>query len=219
MPMGALVQKHTRGDVMRGSRNQATMKLISLIGLCLAGATAVSVVAAPGGRGSRAMVAPSTSSSGLGGDPSEELRVPPRYRTSYQFLGSWAIAADQGHGAKELHFVYASPGTITAYRKTGHFPDGSILVKEVFRTVTVPMTTGTVSRADALKGWFVMVRDSRNRHASDKLWGNGWGWGWFDAGNPSKTTSKDFTKDCQPCHVPAQSSEWVYVGGYPPLNR
>ncbi|HSE67615.1 MAG TPA: cytochrome P460 family protein, partial [Gemmatimonadales bacterium] len=128
-------------------------------------------------------------------------------------------AADQGHGAKELHFVYASPGTITAYRKTGHFPDGSILVKEVFRTVTGPMTTGTVSRADALKGWFIMVRDSRNRHAGDKLWGDGWGWGWFDAGNPSKTTSKDFTKDCKPCHVPAQSTEWVYVGGYPPLNR
>jgi hypothetical protein len=32
-------------------------------------------------------------------------------------LGAWAIAADQGNGPKELHVVYASPGTIAAYRE------------------------------------------------------------------------------------------------------
>lgn len=178
------------------------------------------VIATPGDLGSRAKAAPGTTrSSERGTGTSKELRVPPGYRTTYQSLGSWAVAADQGKGAKELHVVYASPGTIPAYRKTRHFPDSSILVKEVFQAVTVPMTTGTVSRAGTLKGWFVMVRDSRDRHAGDKLWGNGWGWGWFDAADPSKTTSTDFTKDCQPCHVPARGSEWVYVSGYPPLNR
>jgi hypothetical protein len=30
--------------------------------------------------------------------------------------------------------VYASPGTIDAYRKDGRFPDGAVLVKEVFDT-------------------------------------------------------------------------------------
>lgn len=196
------------------------MKPMSLVGLCLAGVAGLSIVAAPAGRGNRTMAAPGTTrSSGRGAGPSEELRVPPGYRTTYQFLGSWVVGADQGQGAKELHVVYASPGTIPAYRKTWHFPDGSILVKEVFQTVTGPMTTGTVSRAGALTGWFIMVRDSRNRHASDKLWGDGWGWAWFDAPNPSKTTTKDFRRECVPCHVPAQGSEWVYVDGYPPLNR
>jgi hypothetical protein len=36
-------------------------------------------------------------------------------------LGTWAVAADQGQDSEELHVVYASPGTITAYRKDGHF--------------------------------------------------------------------------------------------------
>ena len=87
-------------------------------------------------------------------DAQGNLRVPEDYRTSYQSLGAWAIAADQGIGSKELHVVYASPSTIAAYRKGGNFPDGSVLVKEVFETTTGPMTTGTVSRAQTLKGWF-----------------------------------------------------------------
>jgi hypothetical protein len=67
-------------------------------------------------------------------DAEGNLRVPVDYRTAYQFLGSWAVAAEQGQGSKEMHVVYASPGTIAAYRKDGRFPDGSLLVKEVFET-------------------------------------------------------------------------------------
>jgi len=152
-------------------------------------------------------------------DAQGNLRVPEDYRTAYQSLGAWAIAADQGAGSKELHVVYASPGTIAAYRKDGHFPDGSVLVKEVFETSTEPMTTGTVSHAQTLKGWFVMVRDSKDTHPDNKLWGEGWGWSWFDAGNPIKTTSTEYKTNCRPCHVPAQATEWIYVNGYSPLRK
>ena len=152
-------------------------------------------------------------------DAAGNLHVPDAYRTTYQSLGSWAVGADQGQGSKELHVVYASPGTIAAYRMDGHFPDGAVLVKEVYQAATEPMTTGTVSHADTLKGWFVMVKDSNGRHAGNKLWGDGWGWSWFDAANPSKTTSTDYLADCKSCHLPAQASDWVYVAGYPPLKR
>jgi len=152
-------------------------------------------------------------------DAMGNLRVPDAYRTTYQLLGSWAVAADQGQGSKELHVVYASPGTITAYREDGRFPDGAVLVKEVFQAATGQMSTGTVSHAEALKGWFVMVKDRDDRHVGNKLWGDGWGWSWFDADNPSKTTSTDYKWNCRSCHVPAQASDWVYVGGYPPLKR
>jgi hypothetical protein len=94
------------------------------------------------------------------------------------------VTADEGEGSKESHVVYASPGAIAAYRKEGHFPDGSVLVKEVFGAVTEAMTTGTVSHAQTLKGWFVMVRESKNSHPENPLWGDGWGWSWFDAANP-----------------------------------
>lgn len=152
-------------------------------------------------------------------DASGNLHVPSGYRTAYQFLGGWAVAADQGAGAKELHVVYASPGTVSAYQKNGDFPDGTILVKEVYQATTAPMTTGTVSRADTLKGWFVMTRDHNGRFPDNKLWGDGWGWSWFDAAAPSKTTSTNYKVDCQPCHVPARASDWIYVQGYPALKQ
>jgi hypothetical protein len=152
-------------------------------------------------------------------DANGNLRVPADYRTAYQYLGSWAVAADQGQGSKEIHVVYTSPGTISAYRRDGRFPDGSVLVKEVSETTTGAMTTGNVSSAKMLKGWFVMMKDSKNSHPDNKLWGNGWGWSWFDAATPSKTTSTNYKVDCQPCHIPARASDWIYVQGYPALKQ
>jgi hypothetical protein len=151
-------------------------------------------------------------------DGQGNLRVPPNYRAAYEFLGTWAIAADKGVGSSGLHNVYANPGTIAAYHTSGHFPDGTVLIKEVYETSTAPMTTGTVSHARMLKGWFVMVKDTKNSHPSNSLWGDGWGWSWFDAGNPMKTTSTNYKADCLSCHVPAQASDWVYTSGYPALR-
>jgi len=152
-------------------------------------------------------------------DAKAGLRIPANYRQSYQGMGSWAVAADSGSGAKELHIVYASPGAADAYRRTGHWPDGAVLVKEVFAAATAPMTTGTVSRADKLKGWFVMVRDGGNTHPGDKRWGDGWGWAWFDAGDPGKSATTDYRSDCLTCHEPARATELTYIGGYPALAR
>ena len=147
------------------------------------------------------------------------LRVPAGYRTTYEYLGSWAIAKEKTTGAKQIHMVYASPGTIAAYRQSGHFPDGTVLVKEVYAGATSPMTTGIVSHAEKLTGWFVMVRDETERHAASKLWGDGWGWSWFDADSPTKTTSTDYKTNCLHCHEPAQKPQWVYTSGYPILAR
>jgi hypothetical protein len=152
-------------------------------------------------------------------DSHGNLRVPTDYRTAYQALGTWAVAADKGQGSKEMHTVYASPGAIDGYRKSGHFPDNTVLVKEVFEAATGDMTTGTVSHADKLKGWFVMVKDSKNSHPKNPLWGDGWGWSWFDADKPTKTTSTDYKADCQGCHIPAKSTDWIYVDGYPVLRH
>lgn len=166
------------------------------------------------------MTAPNNASkAGAVVDAAGNLQVPDAYRTNYQFLGSWAVAADQGPGSKELHTVYASPGTIDAYRKDGRFPDGTVLVKEVFQAATGTKTTGTVSHADQLKGWFVMVKGDSGRYPGNALWGDGWGWSWFDAGNPTKTTSTNYQTACLSCHIPARASDWIYVDGYPPLKR
>jgi len=151
-------------------------------------------------------------------DAQGNLHVPSNYRGTYEFLGTWAIAAAKGVGSSELHIVYATPGATAAYHTSGHFPDGTVLIKEVYEAATAPMTTGTVSHAQTLKGWFVMVNDSRNSQPGNLLWGDGWGWSWFDAGNPRKTTSTSYKKDCLACHVPAQATDWVYTSGYPALK-
>jgi hypothetical protein len=151
-------------------------------------------------------------------DANGNLRVPTNYRTSYQFLGTWAVQEAPDKSPNQLHIVYASPGTIAAYRKHKRFPDGSVLVKEVFQTDTGPMKTGIVSRAQTLKGWFVMVKDTKDSHRGNALWGDGWAWSWFDADNPSKTTSTNYRVNCLPCHVPARATDWIYVQGYPPLE-
>jgi len=152
-------------------------------------------------------------------DAHGNLHVPDNYRTSYQFLGSWAIAADDGKGSKELHAVLVSPGAIAAYRNDGHFPDGTVLVKEVYSAATGDMTTGSVSRADSLKGWFVMVKGDASRFPGNALWGDGWGWSWFDAATPTQTRSTNYRLNCKSCHVPAQATDWIYVNGYPALKR
>jgi len=188
------------------------MRIVSALRATLAGLSVIAAASAFGqagfGKTTAAVV-----------DDKGNMRVPADYRTRYQMLGTWAVAASDGPGSKEMHVVYASPGTIIAYRKDGRFPDGAVLVKEVFKTTTNPMTTGTVSSAGTLAGWFVMVKDDASRFPGSKLWGDGWGWAWFDAADAQKTASTDYKTDCQACHLPAKASDWIYTHGYPPLKR
>lgn len=151
-------------------------------------------------------------------DSRGNLHVPVDYRTLYRYLGTWAVADGKRPRLKQLHVVYSSPGTQETYRNSGHFADGSILVKEVFAATTGHYTTGTVSHAQTLVGWFVMVKDTKHLHPENKLWGDGWAWSWFDANNPRRTTSTNYKTDCQMCHVPARGSDWIYVTGYPVLR-
>jgi hypothetical protein len=207
------------------------MRAIKVLALGAAGLSAVLAVVAGRPMGSVAANGELIAEAVV--DANGNLHVPADYRTMYQFLGTWAVAADQGQGSDELHVVYASPGTITAYRNDEHFANGTVLVKEVYRAATEPMTTGTVSHADNLRGWFVMVKDGSGRYANSNrnLWGDGWGWSWFDAADPStpslslprkggaRATSTDYRENCKPCHLPAQATDWIYVDGYPPLRR
>src|SRR5215471_2372789 len=147
------------------------MKTLAVAGL--AGLLAIVVLAAYGGKDTTA--SRDLSKRKAVADDAGNLHVPDTYRTTYELLGSWAVAADQGQGSKQLHVVYASPGTIAAYRTDGRFPDGAVLVKEVFKAATGQMTTGTVSHAETLKGWFVMMKDSKGRHTGGATAGAGRG--------------------------------------------
>jgi hypothetical protein len=99
------------------------MKTASVVVISIAGILTVVAVAANG----QMTAAPGTGlKTETVTDAAGNLHVPAAYRTTYESLGSWAVAAEQGQELKELHVVYASPGTIDAYRKGGLFPDGTV---------------------------------------------------------------------------------------------
>lgn len=159
-------------------------------------------------------------------DNAGNIRVPKNYRNEWVFLGTWSLAAKNGEasnkaggrGAAGLHNVYTQRSTIKAYRKTGKFPDGAVLVKELLKTKSGSMTTGHASWGSEIEGWFIMVKDSRGRFKDNKLWGDGWGWALFNSDDPTKTVTKDYKTDCISCHIPAKDSDWIYIQGYPVLR-
>jgi hypothetical protein len=72
-------------------------------------------------------------------DKSGNIRKPADYRDLYQFLGTYTVLDPEGN---QMHVTYASPGTAEYYRKNGKFPDGAVLVKEIFGTEHAALTTG-----------------------------------------------------------------------------
>lgn len=157
------------------------------------------------------------------------ISVPDGY-TRWATLGTWAHAEMEGApGSKEYHVVYTQPETIDYYQKHRSFPDGAVLVKELLNAETMPMTTGSaVSHATSLKGWFVLVRDTKGRYKDSKLWGDGWGWSLFNAPDSKKTVSTDYQENCLACHLPArdlaspdahEEDKWIYTLGYPVFQK
>jgi hypothetical protein len=147
-------------------------------------------------------------------DKTGNIRKPEAFRDRYRALGTYVVLDPKGN---QMHMTYASPGAAETYRKTGKFADGTVLVKEVFGTDHAAMTTGDAHWASGTKVWFVMIKDEKGRYADNPLWGDGWGWALFKSDAPDKQVATDYKKDCLGCHIPARSTDWVYVQGYPVL--
>jgi len=149
-------------------------------------------------------------------DKTGNIRKPADFRDLYQLLGTWDVLVKPN--GEEMHVTYASHGAAEHYRKNGKFADGTVLVKEIFGTEHAPMTTGDAHWASNTLVWFVMIKDEKNRYPGNPLWGDGWGWALFKSDAPDKQVATDYKKDCLPCHVPAKSTDWVYIQGYPVLK-
>ena len=149
-------------------------------------------------------------------DKAGNIRKPADFRDLYQELGVYTPVDFNNN--TEMHYTYAPPGTAEYYRKNGKFADGAVLVKEVFATDHAQLTTGDAHWATKTKVWFVMIKDDKGRYPGNPLWGDGWGWALFKADAPDKQVATNYKKDCLGCHVPAQSTDWVYVQGYPVLK-
>jgi hypothetical protein len=148
-------------------------------------------------------------------DKDGNIRKPSDYRDRYELLGTYTVLDPKGN---QMHVTYATPGTAAYYRKTGKFPDGAVLVKEIYGTDHAQLTTGDAHWASGIKVWFVQIKDEKHRYPNNKLWGDGWGWFLFKADAPDKQVATDYKQDCLGCHIPAKSTDWTYIQGYPVLK-
>jgi hypothetical protein len=151
-------------------------------------------------------------------DGKGNISLPKDFR-SWQFIGTWGVATDEDGevGSMGFHNVYTQAKSVEAFQKTGKFPDGAVLVKELFKAGTDSMTTGTISFATETEGWFIMIKDVKGRFKDNPLWGAGWGWALIKASDPTKVTTEGYKFECLPCHQPAKKDDWIYVRGYPDL--
>lgn len=145
-----------------------------------------------------------------------DISLPNDFRRKMVHLGSWYVP---GGGASGFHDVYADQAAVDEFRKTGKWPDGAAIVKELREAVSGSYTTGkNVSHANGnIKQWFVMVKDVQNRAHNHPNWGDGWGWALIKPNNPLKNVSTDYKKDCIGCHTPVKDKDWIYTEGYPTL--
>ena len=151
-------------------------------------------------------------------DAAGNISFPRDYSMTFMHLGTYATASKPEGAVDQVHAVYARPKDVIAYRKSGKFPDGAVIVKDVQHVASALLKTGRATWSTDTDVWFVMIKDSRNRFANNELWGDGWGWALFSGKDPEKQIATDYKTDCRGCHVPAKADDWLYIRGYPALK-
>lgn len=152
-------------------------------------------------------------------DKDGTIHLPEDYRLKWTHLGSWYIEGTTAEGGGNIHDVYTEPETVSEFRKTGKWPQGATIVKEIRSARQGKMTTGQVHWDGEIAQWFVLVRDNKNTFPGNANWGRGWGWGLFSIKDPKKNISTDYKIDCLGCHIPAEKTNWIYQQGYSTLNE
>lgn len=135
----------------------------------------------------------------LAADP--QVRYPEGYR-SWMHVKSMVL--EQGHPLFDavggLHNVYANAKAAKGY-KSHAFPDGSVIVFDLFEAAT---KDGAISEGRR-KAILVMERDARRFQATD-----GWGYQVFEPGSRKATLDARGAADCAACHHARKASGYVF---------
>ena len=150
------------------------------------------------------------------------LRLPTGYH-SWVFLGSPLTphALNDGKaGFPEYHNVYINPDAYRHYRKTGDFPEGTILLKELQLTKAGSFDDGSRTEASG-RGYFPAARNGIDISVKDsKRFADTNGWGFFNFGHhapPYEETAAAAPKEaCAACHI-ANTDNMVFMQFYRPI--
>lgn len=139
------------------------------------------------------------------------------YQRDWTVLGVFAHLGDDG--VRQFNVVYTQPESATAYRATGAFPAGTVIVKELREGTTAKEGDDKVSSLGLLTGWFVLIKPPETGGPEGPLWGEGWGWAKFNVDAPSATITTSYKTDCIGCHEPVRSTDFIHIEGYPLLRK
>ena len=183
------------------------MKRMGILGLAMTALAAAALFAGAGhGQEAAAADAPQFTAKG-------ELVFPQDYRR-WVFLtsGHGMNYSEQAAGASDLPFdnVFVNATAHAAFLKTGHWPEGTVMVLEIRRG----SSKGSINRHGAFQsgapiGLEVHVRDC-------KRFKDGWGFfGFDDASKPAAMIG--YAASCYACHQAHAAVDTSFVQFYPTL--
>lgn len=125
-------------------------------------------------------------------------------------------------GFPEYHHVYVNPDAFAVYRRTGEFPDGTVIAKELvllqkgdFKDGSKKAPSGRGYFAGDFHGMDVMVKDSRR-------FGETNGWGFFNFGHQAppylEAAKAAPAESCAGCHAANATKDMVFTTFYPVLR-
>jgi len=126
-------------------------------------------------------------------------------------------------GFPEFHHVYVNPDSFAVYERTGEFPDGTVIAKELVLLKKGQHKDGSYN-APSGRGYFgekfngmdVMVKDSKRFKKTQN-------WGFFNFGHKAppyaKTAQAAPAKSCSGCHKANAKKDMVFTQFYPILNE
>jgi hypothetical protein len=152
-----------------------------------------------------------------------QLEIPLNYH-EWIFLGS-PLTPNGLNGGKagfpEFHNVYVRPDALRVYRKTGVWPEGTMMLKEL--QLTLPGTNPNGSSVEPSGvGYFPGTRNGLDISVKDtKRFKDTNGWGYFTVGHhapPYAKTAPVAAKEmCAGCHIANATADMVFTKFYAPI--
>jgi hypothetical protein len=146
-----------------------------------------------------------------------ELLKPTGYR-KWIYVGTPVTPNDMNDGNAsfpEFHAVYMDPDAYNHYEKTGDFPDGTVIVKELVSVGDKEATSGKGYFMGDFIGLEVSIKD-KTRFKDEPA-----NWAYFSFGHkyPLKEKAKaQPTSSCNECHEGNADDDWVFTQYYPVLR-
>ena len=150
-------------------------------------------------------------------DSSGELLQPTGYR-EWVYVGTPLTPNDMNGGEApfpEFHSVYINTVAWQAYKKTGKFPDGTVVVKELLSVGSKQASSGKGYFMGEFIGLEAAVKDSKRFPEEPGYWA------YFSFGHSyplAFKTKAQITASCAACHQALAADDMVFTQYYPVLQ-